>query len=188
MKLWYEKNRLKACSWSKRYRDSHKDWEKSYNKKYYARNRNKIRIQTLEYRLTNKEAIAARRRAYRQKNRDVINASRRSLKTRTRKNTLHAIKVGKIKRLPCQRCGAGNSQAHHKDYSKPLDIVWLCAPCHAAHHARLRVPLHRIKRRAYRPRKYEKIPCLRSDRKQTLDPWTDSLPFRQRLEPERGPA
>jgi hypothetical protein len=40
------------------------------------------------------------------------------------------VKSGKIKRLPCEICGDINSQAHHPDYSKPLDVVWLCVKHH----------------------------------------------------------
>ncbi len=32
----------------------------------------------------------------------------------------------------CSVCGgAGDIQAHHEDYSKPLDVKWLCKPHHA---------------------------------------------------------
>ena len=41
-----------------------------------------------------------------------------------------AFKRGKIKRMPCIKCGARKSQMHHPDYYKPLEIIWLCAPCH----------------------------------------------------------
>jgi len=35
----------------------------------------------------------------------------------------------------CERCGsAGPLQAHHPDYSKPLDVVWLCTTCHGREH------------------------------------------------------
>lgn len=32
-----------------------------------------------------------------------------------------------------------NIYAHHKDYDKPLDVVWLCAHHHALYHALLTV-------------------------------------------------
>jgi ribosomal protein S27AE len=33
----------------------------------------------------------------------------------------------------CERCGAaGELEAHHPDYSRPLTVVWCCGPCHVA--------------------------------------------------------
>lgn len=48
----------------------------------------------------------------------------------------NAIKQGKIaKAETCARCGkAGRLQAHHSDYSRPLDVEWLCTRCHAFLH------------------------------------------------------
>lgn len=37
---------------------------------------------------------------------------------------------------PCEACGAVGGQRHHHDYSRPLDIRWLCDPCHRAEHRR----------------------------------------------------
>jgi len=34
-----------------------------------------------------------------------------------------AIKSGRLVRLPCFVCG-DNAEAHHPDYSRPLDVVW----------------------------------------------------------------
>lgn len=45
-----------------------------------------------------------------------------------------ARRAGLIKRQPCEVCDSPNSHAHHPDYSKPLDIVWLCAPHHQQMH------------------------------------------------------
>ena len=45
-----------------------------------------------------------------------------------------AIVSGKLKRQPCQVCGSKRTDAHHADYGKPLDVVWLCRTHHAAEH------------------------------------------------------
>ena len=34
------------------------------------------------------------------------------------------------KREPCVVCGKEPTQAHHHDYKKPLDIIFLCMDCH----------------------------------------------------------
>ena len=39
-----------------------------------------------------------------------------------------------IKRLPCALCGNEKSLGHHPDYSKPLEIVWLCQKHHTIIH------------------------------------------------------
>jgi len=45
-----------------------------------------------------------------------------------------AIQNGKLIREPCIRCGDKKSVAHHEDYDKPLDVMWLCQPCHNKRH------------------------------------------------------
>lgn len=45
----------------------------------------------------------------------------------------NAVTRGALLRGPCQRCGASKVQAHHKDYSRPLDVEWLCFRCHREH-------------------------------------------------------
>lgn len=39
-----------------------------------------------------------------------------------------------LKQKPCENCGDERSQAHHDDYSRPLDVRWLCATCHVQWH------------------------------------------------------
>jgi hypothetical protein len=44
------------------------------------------------------------------------------------------LKRGKLTREPCVSCGAERAEMHHADYSKPLEVTWLCRPCHLEHH------------------------------------------------------
>lgn len=45
----------------------------------------------------------------------------------------HALKRGDIHWAPC-RCGSNESEMHHEDYGKPLEVQWLCRPCHVLEH------------------------------------------------------
>lgn len=39
----------------------------------------------------------------------------------------NALRNGKLKKLPCEICRSKNNlNAHHDDYSKPLQVRWLC--------------------------------------------------------------
>jgi len=47
-------------------------------------------------------------------------------------NAVHyALRKGKLIRLPCEVCGAQPVHAHHDDYSRKLDVRWLCVEHHA---------------------------------------------------------
>jgi ribosomal protein S27AE len=41
---------------------------------------------------------------------------------------------GKLKPKPCERCGAAKVEMHHDDYSKPLQVRFLCNRCHKIEH------------------------------------------------------
>jgi hypothetical protein len=45
----------------------------------------------------------------------------------------NAVRDGRLLRKPCEVCGA-RAEAHHEDYSKPLDVRWLCLAHHREHH------------------------------------------------------
>ena len=53
---------------------------------------------------------------------------------KARKKVYHAIKRGKLKRMPCEICNETPGFAHHSDYSKPLKIIWLCRKHHREKH------------------------------------------------------
>ena len=46
----------------------------------------------------------------------------------------NAIRDGRLKRMPCEVCGEPKSEAHHPDYLKPFDVMWLCRAHHIQWH------------------------------------------------------
>ncbi len=112
------------------------DCVRSRVKKYAHNNPEKVRVLTREkarrpkYRLLNKawrdanpEQAQAIKDRWVKKNRD---------KRHAHAALEYALRIGKITRgTECARCGATTAlEAHHEDYSKPLDVEWLCLPCH----------------------------------------------------------
>jgi ribosomal protein S27AE len=47
----------------------------------------------------------------------------------------NAVRNGRLTKEPCLFCGEEKVHAHHRDYSKPLDVIWLCPKCHNRLHA-----------------------------------------------------
>lgn len=51
-------------------------------------------------------------------------------KSIVRKKASYRVRTGAIERKPCQKCGSAKAEMHHEDYGKPLEVIWLCRPCH----------------------------------------------------------
>lgn len=50
--------------------------------------------------------------------------------------TQKAMASGRLVRQPCEVCGTSEKvEAHHDDYTKPLEVRWLCVTHHDEHHA-----------------------------------------------------
>ena len=64
---------------------------------------------------------------HREKNRDA---------TIARGRINDAIRYGKlVKPTDCEACGSESAlHGHHASYSRPLDVQWLCVPCHTVVH------------------------------------------------------
>lgn len=121
--------------------------KKEYFRNYYLKNKERLAKNKHEWYVRNRERVIAMDAEYKRKNRDIINikrknhpsyknhsATRDKEKTRVRKLLRRAVKLGKIKRLPCTVCGDIKSQGHHEDYTKPYDVIWLCSKHHAELH------------------------------------------------------
>lgn len=58
---------------------------------------------------------------------------KRSDKNFARNQVSIAVKKGTLKKEACI-CGETKVQAHHGDYKRPLDVIWLCHKHHSEVH------------------------------------------------------
>ena len=58
----------------------------------------------------------------------------KTIKQSAQKKLSQAVKSGEIKREPCEICKYPKADAHHDDYTKPLEIRHLCRQCHGDAH------------------------------------------------------
>lgn len=59
-------------------------------------------------------------------------------KSRAHLKVKQALKAGKLKKEPCF-CGELKVDGHHPDYSKPLEVIWLCRLHHKQLHSKLKL-------------------------------------------------
>ncbi|MEM3714851.1 MAG: hypothetical protein QXF82_07890 [Nitrososphaeria archaeon] len=66
-------------------------------------------------------------------NNDLLDYKKKSM---ARKLVSRYIKLGKLHRSTmCELCSETKlTQAHHTDYGRPLDVMWLCDACHGSCH------------------------------------------------------
>jgi hypothetical protein len=141
-------------------RDCMREYSRKYKQKYYDNNR-ELCIQRAKEQRENDPDIKEKRRQYHQENKERRNAAMKaysqteagketrqraqekyrqspqySLKQNARKKVLRAVKSGKIvKPTECEECKQELFlEAHHEDYSKPLEVKWLCKTCHENTH------------------------------------------------------
>ncbi len=107
--------------------ESPEERRKRYDRmRYYLEKEKRLEMQR-RYKKTEKgKAAAARARA----NWIAKNPEKR----RAQVAVGNAIRDGRLEKKPCEFCGEIKVEAHHHDYSRPLDVVWLCK----AHHGHTR--------------------------------------------------
>ena len=112
-----------------------------YNKKRYASNKEKFRADIKKYKEDNPDKVLATRLKIAKEN-------------PTGKNCYRAVdaalKAGVLVRQDyCSGCGCSNKEhrieAHHARYDDPLNVIWLCTPCHR------RMDAERRKREGLKP-------------------------------------
>ena len=58
----------------------------------------------------------------------------RERRKKAREKLNHYLRDNHIERQLCEVCGNPDTEAHHDDYSKPLEIRWLCFEYHREWH------------------------------------------------------
>jgi ribosomal protein S27AE len=90
------------------------------------------------------EERKARNREYRQQYPEKFIASARRWAIRNPEKRMaqnavnNALRDGRLtKPMFCEQCSASPVQAHHDNYSKPLEVRWLCVDCHGIAHRKV---------------------------------------------------
>lgn len=152
----------RACRTEKPFADFHADKANKDGYRRYCKSCYRERYQAKQNAARRTDAARERRRtwnktrvlgdAYRERQRRHQAMRRASYpeQERAKRATSRAIQSGAIVRPNlCEQCGhspepnrAGKPtiHAHHHDYSKPLEVRWLCALCHAREHRALADP------------------------------------------------
>lgn len=109
--------------------------QRLYQQEYRKKNKEKLRERdhkkTIErkrkWRSDNPDKLLEQNRRYRAKNPE---------KNRAQDKLRKHVKKGAIQKPDnCQLCNRfGYVEAHHADYSRALNVIWVCKICHAAVH------------------------------------------------------
>jgi hypothetical protein len=114
--------------------DGHVNKCKTCNKKDVSQNRQKNIEKYREY--DKKRSVLPHRIELKNKINRIWRAEDKK-RTRAHSRVARAIVKGLLIQSPCERCNNPKSLAHHEDYDKPLDVMWLCQPCHKQRHKEL---------------------------------------------------
>ena len=137
-----------TCKEEKPLKEFHKNKTRKDGMVYQCKDCVKLHEQSKaikEYRLkyfTSEKGMAVRRKY--SKSESGRTAAIRATRKYSQKNPLKrkaynylngAVRFRKIKRQPCEICGSATRiHGHHEDYSKPLDVIWLCHQHHVELH------------------------------------------------------
>ena len=107
-------------------------WNKIEEIREYDRQRGRTkphREKVRKYSHEHPEQICTYKNVYRQKY---------PQRTAARNAVSNAVRDGHLVKQPCEVCNDTNSEGHHDDYSKPLQVRWLCDFHHKQHHLTIR--------------------------------------------------
>lgn len=95
---------------TRRWRAKHKDRANEQNRAYYNRHPERRAESATAWRRANK------------------------IKRRAHRMVEYALSKGRLVKTACEVCADPKSEAHHRNYDKPLEVNWLCRKCHGKEH------------------------------------------------------
>jgi hypothetical protein len=95
---------------------THKGRMKYLGRRWQVSHREELRIKSKEFRVRHRKTLKLKKVD--------------PIRSRAYCSVHWALRVGKLIKGPCRECGSEKAQAHHHDYTKRLDVVWLCPSCH----------------------------------------------------------
>lgn len=104
---------------NKKYNEKYKLERKYLNKIYSQNNKEKIKKYHSKYARSDKGKQAVKK--YGEKAQEKVKA---------RSKLEYAIRKCPTIKKPCIICGNKNSQGHHENYSRPLEVIWFCSKHH----------------------------------------------------------
>ena len=127
----------------KEYRDKNREKLLKWDREWRKKNRDHVNYLKKLWRLKNLKKDKQCKRNWVLKNRAKVNKHANEYKKlhpekqKARMALFTAQQYGRIiKPKICQGCFKKKElEGHHEDYSKPLEVVWLCIKCHAKLHA-----------------------------------------------------
>lgn len=137
---WYYKYNDKICEErrekSKKYREENREKINSYQKGWRENHLEELRERAKKYRqLSENKKKRNEKRAYAKENNSTDNWQ----KITARKILQNAVRLKFLVRpSTCEKCMKEcKPHGHHEDYSKPLEVMWLCKVCHNHQHGKL---------------------------------------------------
>jgi hypothetical protein len=112
-------------------------------RRHYHRDIEASRAYAREHYRANRDARIAAAVAWRRAH----PAKRDAFKEACRSAVRAALSVGVLVRPgKCSSCGSAcQPHGHHRDYSKPLEVEWLCRPCHGIRHRKAGVNVESVR-------------------------------------------
>lgn len=137
-----EERRKRRCETQKRYYYRNREKRLAKNKRWYEENKERVFELNRKWRKKNQESYNKSQQRYRKKHKEIVDEcnnryNKKYPKRRSARVLLNCAIRNNILEKPseCSKCKKlCKPEGHHKDYDKPLDIVWLCIPCHRRLH------------------------------------------------------